>query len=207
MAKPFTSLTGVAAPMVEDNVDTDIIFPARFLLMMEKEGLGRYLFHDRRFHADGSENPEFVLNRPACRNAVIIVAGDNFGSGSSREHAVWSLEDFGVRCVIATGFGEIFAANCIRSGVLPAKVSRAEVDALAEAADHGPLTVDLEQMTITSPSGPPVRFEINPSSREALLNGWDDIDQILAQDREAIHQFEQKWAAQTPWLYEDLSND
>ncbi|MEX1147735.1 MAG: 3-isopropylmalate dehydratase small subunit [Sphingomonadales bacterium] len=203
MGKPFTILTGTAAPMVEDDIDTDIIFPARFLLMMEKEGLGKYLFHDRRFRQDGSENPDFLLNRSPYKDATIIVAGDNFGSGSSREHAVWSLEDHGVRCVIATGFGEIFATNCIRSGVLPATVTRSGIDALARAATDGPLTVDLEEQTITA-GELTVPFDINPSTRDALLNGWDDIDQILAEDGPAIDRFEQKRAAQTPWLYKDL---
>lgn len=204
MAKAFTTLTGVAAPLLEDDIDTDIIFPARFLLIMEKAGLGRYLFNDRRFDADGAEIADFVLNRPQFRSASILIAGDNFGCGSSREHAVWTLEDYGIRCVIAAGFGEIFAANCIRSGLLPARVTRAEAERLAAAAAAGPITVSLETRTITTADGSTVTFDIDPSSREALLHGWDDIDQILAQDSAAIEDYERKRAKDTPWLYEDL---
>ncbi|HEY8352924.1 MAG TPA: 3-isopropylmalate dehydratase small subunit [Sphingomonadales bacterium] len=204
MAKAFTTLTGVAAPLLEDDIDTDIIFPARFLLIMEKAGLGKYLFNDRRFDADGAEIADFVLNRPQFRSASILIAGDNFGCGSSREHAVWTLEDYGIRCVIAAGFGEIFAANCIRSGLLPARVTRAEAERLAAAAAAGPITVSLETRTITTADGATVSFDIDPSSREALLHGWDDIDQILAQDGAAIEDYERKRAKDTPWLYEDL---
>lgn len=204
MAKAFTTLTGVAAPLLEDDIDTDIIFPARFLLIMEKAGLGKYLFNDRRFDADGAEIADFVLNRPQFRSASILIAGDNFGCGSSREHAVWTLEDYGIRCVIAAGFGEIFAANCIRSGLLPARVTRAEAERLAAAAAAGPITVSLETRTITTADGATVSFDIDPSSREALLHGWDDIDQILAQDSAAIEDYERKRAKDTPWLYEDL---
>lgn len=203
MSEPFTTLTGVAAALVEDNVDTDVIFPARFLLLMEKKGLGRYLFHDRRFGPGGEPIADFVLNREPYSSATILISRDNFGSGSSREHAVWSIADYGIRCVIASGFGEIFAGNCIRNGVLPALVDHAAVAPLAELAAQGPLTVDLREQTIRGASGEPVPFSISASDRESLLNGWDDIDRILAQEADAIRKFEQRQSTRFPWLYED----
>jgi len=207
MGTPFTTLTGVAAPLMEDDIDTDIIFPARFLLRMEKEGLDQYLFHDRRFNADGKAVEDFILNRAAFNTATILIAGDNFGSGSSREHAVWSLAVYGIRCVIAGSFGEIFAANCIRNGILPAKVDHGRLQGLAELAEQGPFTVDLKDSVIRPPNSPPVPFEIDASKREALLNGWDDIDQILAQDSNAIRAYEQDRSASQPWLFKDLTDD
>lgn len=207
MGTPFKALTGVAAPLMEDDIDTDIIFPARFLLRMEKEGLDQYLFHDRRFDADGKVVADFILNRTPFDTATILIAGDNFGSGSSREHAVWSLAVYGIRCVIAGSFGEIFAANCIRNGILPAKVAHDRLQALAELAEQGPFTVDLQDTVIGLPNGTTVPFEIDASKREALLNGWDDIDQILAQDSNAIRAYEKDRSASQPWLFKDLTND
>lgn len=203
MSEPFTTLTGTAAPILEDNIDTDVIFPARFLLLMEKQGLGRYLFHDRRFGPDGAKVADFVLNRSQYSEATILISADNFGSGSSREHAVWSLADYGIRCVIASGFGEIFAANCVRNGILPARVDRAAVDLLAGQAQQGPLTVDLISRSIRVPTGASISFSVTESDRESLLNGWDDIDRILAQESDAIRRFEARQSEQFPWLYQD----
>jgi 3-isopropylmalate/(R)-2-methylmalate dehydratase small subunit len=203
MSQAFTTLTGVAAALVEDNIDTDVIFPARFLLLMEKQGLGRYLFHDRRFGPAGEPIADFVLNREPYSNATILISRDNFGGGSSREHAVWSIADYGIRCVIASGFGEIFAGNCIRNGILPALVDRAAVATLAELAEQGPLTVDLREQAIRGVTGTPIPFSISASDRESLLNGWDDIDRILAQEAEAIRGFEQRKSTRFPWLYQD----
>jgi 3-isopropylmalate/(R)-2-methylmalate dehydratase small subunit len=203
MSQAFTTLTGVAAALVEDNIDTDVIFPARFLLLMEKQGLGRYLFHDRRFDSSGEPIADFVLNREPFSNATILISRDNFGGGSSREHAVWSIADYGIRCVIASGFGEIFAGNCIRNGILPALVDRTVVATLAELAEQGPLTVDLREQTIRGVSGTTIPFSISASDRESLLNGWDDIDRILAQEAEAIRGFEQRQSTRFPWLYQD----
>lgn len=203
MSEPFTTLTGTAAPLVEDNIDTDVIFPARFLLLMEKEGLGRFLFHDRRFVAKGEPAPDFVLNRAPYSEAKILVSRDNFGGGSSREHAVWAIADYGIRCVIASGFGEILAGNCIRNGVLPALVEHSDVAMLAELAEQGPLVVDLRNQSIRGASGEPIPFSISPSDRESLLNGWDDIDRILAQEADAIRAFEERQSVQFPWLHQD----
>lgn len=207
MGTPFTTLTGIAAPLMENDIDTDIILPARFLLRMEKEGLDRYLFHDRRFNADGEVIEGFILNRAPFNTARILIAGDNFGSGSSREHAVWSLAVYGIRCVIAGSFGEIFAANCIKNGILPAKVEHTCLQELAELAEQGPFTVDLPEIAIYPPSGPSVSFSIGASKREALLNGWDDIDQILAQDNQSIGHYEREHSARQPWLFKDISAD
>lgn len=203
MAEPFKRLTGIAAPIVEDDVDTDVIYPARFLVLMEKQGLGRYLFHDRRFGPDGTRKADFVLNREPYAAATILISRDNFGSGSSREHAVWALADYGIRCVIASSFGEIFAANCVRNGILPARVPRSAVQPLAEQTERGPFTVDLVRQSIDLPDGVSVPFSIAPSDRESLLNGWDDIDRILALESDAIERFEADRAARFPWLYQD----
>lgn len=203
MNKPFTKLTGTAAPIIEDGIDTDVIFPARFLLRMEKQGLGQYLFHDHRFGPDGKKIETFVLNRAPFADATILISGDNFGSGSSREHAVWSIADHGIRCVIASSFGEIFAANCIRNGILPARVDRDTIPRLATAAADGALTVDLVSTTISLPDGTTMPFSLPPSDREALLNGWDDIDQILALESEYIQEFERRQSQKCQWLYTD----
>lgn len=203
MAEPFTTLTGIAAPFVEDNIDTDVIFPARFLLLMEKQGLGRYVFHDRRLGPDGKPVADFVLNQAPYSEATILIARDNFGSGSSREHAVWALADDGIRCVIASGFGEIFAANCVRNGILPARVDRSAVALLAEQARLGALTVDLQSQNIRLPGAASIAFDIAPSDRESLLNGWDDIDRILALESDAIQRFEATQSTKFPWLYQD----
>lgn len=204
MGTAFTKVTGVAAPFIEDGIDTDVIFPARFLLLMEKGILGRHLFQDRRYGPNGEVIADFVLNKPQFENATILISRENFGGGSSREHAVWSLAEYGFRCVIACGFGEIFAANCIRNGVLPARVDRAAVEKLAAEADGRAFTVDLEAKTITLPSGDKVAFEITESDRAALLNGWDDIDQILALESDAIKAYEARKSKIYPWVFGDL---
>ena len=200
--EPFTSITGTAAAIAEENIDTDIVFPARFLLLTQREGLGRYAFHDRRFNGDGSEVPEFVLNQARFRDAKIIVAGANFGSGSSREQAVWALHGFGIRVVIAPSFGEIFAGNCLRNGMLalsfPAEVC-AKLGFAAEASL--PFTVDLEAQIVKVIGMEQLPFAISPERREALLNGWDETDQILNRFGADITAFEASQRTVQPWLY------
>lgn len=201
---PFTRLFGTAAPLLEENVDTDIIFPARFLLITERQGLGRYAFHDRRFDANGREISAFVLNREPWRGSPILVGGANFGSGSSREQAVWALLGRGIRCVVAPSFGEIFYGNCLRNGVLPIVLSDAAVAAgvtAAAVAGHM-LVVDLETQTIAIPDSTPVPFEIAPEQRLALLNGWDETDLVLNGHSADIALFEARQHRVQPWLYE-----
>lgn len=199
----FTVLTSVAAPLPEADIDTDIIFPARFLLLLDKAGLGKHLFHERR-HAPGGAATDFVLNTPPFDAASILVADANFGSGSSREQAVWALADFGIRCVIAPSFGEIFYSNCFKNGVLPIVLSGETHDNTMAAARSGqPLTIDLEQQTVMLPNGPAIRFEIDPYRRRALLLGLDEIGGILADDADAIDAYEAKQRQQTPWSFLD----
>ena len=181
---PFTTLTGVAAPMPQDNIDTDVIFPARFLLITARDGLGTYAFHDRRTDAD------YVLNQPAFRDPPFLVAGDNFGSGSSREQAVWALTGLGVRCVIAPGFGEIFHGNCLRNGLLPITLAADCVARLLDAAAaQETFTVDLSAQTLTV-SGDILVFDITPERKAALLNGWDETSLLLTSHAAAIDAFE-----------------
>jgi 3-isopropylmalate/(R)-2-methylmalate dehydratase small subunit len=198
----FTTLTGVAAPLPIDNVDTDMIIPKQYLKTVKRTGLGKGLFAEARYRDDGSENPDFVLNKPAYRNAKIIVAGDNFGCGSSREHAPWALLDFGVRCVIATDFADIFYNNCFKNGVLPIKVSREDLAKLLDDAERGAnatLTVDLPAQEIRGPDGGVVRFEIDPFRKRCLTEGLDDIGLTLI-ERPAIERFETLSAEARPWL-------
>ena len=198
----FTTLTGVAAPLPIDNVDTDMIIPKQYLKTIRRTGLGAGLFAEMRYLDDGSENTDFVLNKPAYRNAKIIVAGDNFGCGSSREHAPWALLDFGVRCVIAAGFADIFYNNCFKNGVLPIKVSRADLAKLLDDAERGAnatLTVDLPAQEIRGPDGGVVRFEIDPFRKRCLIEGLDDIGLTLI-EAPAIEAHEKKMAAARPWL-------
>ncbi len=200
---PFTRLSGTAAPLPEENVDTDIIFPARFLLITERHGLGRYAFHDRRFDGSGAEIADFVLNREPWRDAPILIAGANFGSGSSREQAVWTLLGHGIRCVIAPSFGEIFHGNCLRNGVLPIVLPESIVATLMTAAQDGlTLVVDLETQTIASQGLPPLSFTIVPEQRLALLNGWDETHLILYARGAEIAAFEDRQKRVQPWLYE-----
>ena len=174
----FTKLTGVAAPMDMINVDTDMVIPKQFLKTVKRDGLGKHLFHEMRYNEDGSENPEFVLNKPAYRNAQIIVAGDNFGCGSSREHAPWALKDFGIKCVISTSFADIFYNNSFKNGMLLIKVSKEDLDKLMDDAQRGAnatLTIDLENQVITGPDGGEVKFDLDEFKKHCLFNGLDDI--------------------------------
>ncbi|MEI6559323.1 MAG: 3-isopropylmalate dehydratase small subunit [Rhodospirillaceae bacterium] len=199
----FTKLRGVAAPLSLINVDTDMIIPKQFLKTIKRTGLGRNLFDEMRYRADGSESPDFVLNRPAYRTASILVTGENFGCGSSREHAPWALLDFGIRCVIAPSFADIFYNNCFKNGILPITLPREKVDLLMADAERGAnaiVTVDLEQQVITGPDGGTINFSIDPFRRHCLLNGLDDIGLTL-QQAGAINAFETKQMAGQPWLW------
>ncbi|RXT52894.1 3-isopropylmalate dehydratase small subunit [Bosea sp. Tri-44] len=176
--QPFTTLTSTPAPLKVINVDTDMIIPKQYLKTIKRTGLGTALFSEMRYKEDGSENPDFVLNQPAYRKSEILVAGDNFGCGSSREHAPWALLDFGIRCVISTSFADIFYNNCFKNGILPIVVSQGDLDKLFDDADRGSnatLTVDLQNQSIKGPDGGEVRFEIDPFRKHCLLNGLDDI--------------------------------
>ena len=200
--QPFTTLSGVAAPLPMVNVDTDMIIPKQFLKTIKRTGLGTGLFADQRYLDDGSENPDFVLNKPAYRNAKIVVAGDNFGCGSSREHAPWALLDYGIRCVISTSFADIFYNNCFQNGILPAKVSAEDLAKLMDDASRGAnatLTVDLEKQEIRGPDGGVVKFEIDGFRKQCLLNGLDDIG-VAMQKGDKISTFEQKTRGDRPWI-------
>ncbi len=199
----FTRLTAVAAPLPMANVDTDMIIPKQFLKTIRRTGLGKSLFYDLRYRPDGSENPDFVLNRPAYRNAGILIAGENFGCGSSREHAPWALLDFGIRCVIAPSFADIFYNNCFKNGILPIKLAPAEIALLLEDAERGAnatVTIDLEKQEITGPDGGLIRFDIDPFRKHCLLNGLDDIGLTL-EKAPAIDAFEAAQRTERPWLY------
>jgi len=200
--RKFTTLTGVAAPLPMINVDTDKIIPKQYLKTIERTGLGKGLFAEMRYKEDGSENPDFVLNKPAYRNAKIIVAGENFGCGSSREHAPWALADFGIGCVISTSFADIFYNNSFKNGMLLIKVSREDIEKLFDDAERGAnatLTIDLEQQEIRGPDGGVVHFDIDPYLKHCLINGLDDIG-LTEQKREFIEKFEAKATAERPWL-------
>ncbi|MCA2410601.1 3-isopropylmalate dehydratase small subunit [Rhizobium leguminosarum bv. viciae 248] len=197
----FVKLTGVAAPLPVVNVDTDMIIPKDYLKTIKRTGLGTGLFAEARYNEDGSENPDFVLNKPAYRDAKILVAGDNFGCGSSREHAPWALLDFGIRCVISTSFADIFYNNCFKNGILPIKVSQEDLGKLMDDASRGSnaiLTVDLENLEITGPDGGLIKFDLDEFKRHCLLNGLDDIGLTLEKGK-AIDSFEKKNAASHPW--------
>jgi 3-isopropylmalate/(R)-2-methylmalate dehydratase small subunit len=197
----FTVLEGVAAPMRVINVDTDMIIPKQYLKTIKRTGLGKGLFSEQRYKDDGSENPDFVLNKPAYRNAKVIVAGDNFGCGSSREHAPWALADYGIRCVISTSFGDIFYNHCFKNGLLPIRVSPEDLEKLFDDADRGAnstLTVDLEKQEIRGPDGGVVKFEIDAFRKHCLLNGLDDIG-LTQQKRSKIVGYEQKAHEARPW--------
>lgn len=199
----FDRIKSVAAPLAEADVDTDIIFPARFLLLLDKAGLGKHLFHERRHRPDGSTT-DFVLNQPPYDEAKILVADSNFGSGSSREQAVWALSDFGIRCIIAPSFGEIFYNNCFKNGVLPIVVTPEQhAQIMAAARSGGDFAVDLEAQTIMLPNGPAMPFDIDPYRRRALLLGLDEIGSILADDADDIAAFEAKRRREAPWLQLD----
>lgn len=200
--QPFTTLTGIAAPMPLVNIDTDMIIPKQFLKTIHRSGLGKNLFDEMRYNADGSENPDFVLNKAAWRGAEIIVAGDNFGCGSSREHAPWALLDYGIRAVISTSFADIFYNNCFQNGILPIKLPADAVNALMEDASRGAnarMTVDLEAQTVTSSDGQVFSFEIDPHRKHSLLNGLDDIG-LTMEKSAAIDSFEAQMAQARPWV-------
>jgi len=197
----FTKLTGVAAPLPIVNVDTDMIIPKDYLKTIKRTGLSTGLFAEMRFNEDGTENPDFVLNKPAYRKAQILVAGDNFGCGSSREHAPWALLDFGIRCVISTSFADIFYNNCFKNGILPIKVSQEDLDKLMDDASRGAnatLTVDLEEMEIRGPDGGVITFELDEFKRHCLLNGLDDIG-LTMEKAPSIDTFEKANAESRPW--------
>jgi 3-isopropylmalate/(R)-2-methylmalate dehydratase small subunit len=198
----FTSLTGVAAPLEIMNVDTDMIIPKQYLKTIKRTGLGQGLFAELRYREDGSENPDFVLNKPAYRNAKILLALDNFGCGSSREHAPWALIDFGIRCVISTSFADIFYNNCFKNGILPIKVSPKDLAKLMDNAKrcaNATLSVDLEAQEIRGPDGGVISFETDPFRKHCLLHGLDDIGLTL-QKAESIAAFEAKASAKRPWI-------
>ncbi|UFS65830.1 3-isopropylmalate dehydratase small subunit [Paracoccus denitrificans] len=198
----FTTLTGIAAPMPLVNIDTDMIIPKQFLKTIHRSGLGKNLFDEMRYNPDGSEIPDFVLNQPAYRESQIIVAGDNFGCGSSREHAPWALLDFGIRCVISTSFADIFYNNCFKNGILPIVMPQEVVDVLMEDAKKGAnarMTVDLENLSVTTSDGQSFPFELDPFRRHCLLNGLDDIG-LTMEKAGAIDTYEAQMAQSRPWV-------
>src|SRR6266568_4110861 len=198
----FTTLEGVAAPLKMINVDTDMIIPKQYLKTIKRTGLGKGLFAEQRYKDDGSENPDFILNKPAYRNSKVLVAGDNFGCGSSREHAPWALLDFGIRCVISTSFGEIFYNNCFKNGVLPIKVSPENLEKLFDDAERGAnatLTIDLPKQEIRGPDGGTIKFDIDPHRKHLMLNGLDDIGLTMVKESK-IDSFEEKSKSTRPWL-------
>jgi 3-isopropylmalate/(R)-2-methylmalate dehydratase small subunit len=198
----FETLTGVAAPLNIVNIDTDMIIPKQFLKTIKRTGLGKSLFFEMRYTQEGQELPEFVLNKPAYRKAEILVAGDNFGCGSSREHAPWALLDFGIRCVISTSFADIFYNNCFKNGILPITVSPDDLRKLMDDAERGAnatMTIDLPNQEIRGPDGGKIKFDIDPFRKHCLLNGLDDIGLTL-EKAASIDAFEKKQAASQAWL-------
>jgi 3-isopropylmalate/(R)-2-methylmalate dehydratase small subunit len=197
----FTTLSGVAAPMSQVNIDTDMIIPKQHLKTIKRTGLGKHLFDEMRYNDDGSENEDFVLNQPAYRDAKIIVAGDNFGCGSSREHAPWAILDFGVRCVISTSFADIFYSNCFKNGILPIVLPQQDVDKLMDDANRGAnavVTVNLEAQEITGPDGGTVNFDLDPFRKHCLLNGLDDIG-LTMEKSSRVDSFEASRKQEHPW--------
>ncbi|WP_086464037.1 3-isopropylmalate dehydratase small subunit [Oceanibaculum nanhaiense] len=198
----FTTLTGIAAPLPMVNIDTDMIIPKQFLKTIKRTGLGQFLFDEMRRDSNGKENPDFVLNREPYTKAEILVAGDNFGCGSSREHAPWALLDFGIRAVIAPSFADIFFNNCFKNGILPIRLPQEIVDQLTEDAKLGGnarITVDLEKQEITRPNGEKIAFEVDAFRKHCLLNGLDDIGLTLQKDQK-IAGYEEKLALSQPWI-------
>ena len=199
--KKFDALTAVAAPLPLINVDTDMIIPARFLKTIKRTGLGKSLFYTLRYDEDGGEREDFVLNKPAYKDAEILVTGNNFGCGSSREHAPWALGDFGIRCVIAPDFADIFYSNSFKNGILLVKLPQEDVDKLMEGAERGAnatVTVDLENQEIQGPDGGVIPFDVDPFKKHCLLNGLDDIGLSLEKE-DQINAFEEKQRAAQPW--------
>ena len=198
----FTTLTGVAAPLEMINVDTDMIIPKQYLKTLGRTGLGKALLQELRFDEQGKERPDFVLNKPAYRRSKILVAGDNFGCGSSREHAPWALMDFGIRCVISTSFADIFFNNCFQNGILAIKVKPDELEKLMDDAKRGAnatMTVDLENQEIKGPDGGTIKFEVDSFRKHCLLNGLDDIG-LTMQKEKSITSFEDKVKTERPWM-------
>ena len=198
----FKPINSSAAPLAIINIDTDMIIPKDYLKTIKRTGLGKGLFAEMRFNEDGSENPDFILNKPAYRNAEILVAGDNFGCGSSREHAPWALLDYGIKCVISTSFADIFYNNCFKNGILPIIVTQQQLDALMEDAERGSnatLSVDLESQTINGPDGGEIKFDIDPNRKHRLLEGIDDIGESL-QKKKSIDAYEEKIGETRPWV-------
>ncbi|MEL6103374.1 MAG: 3-isopropylmalate dehydratase small subunit [Pseudomonadota bacterium] len=198
----FTNLTGIAAPMPLVNIDTDMIIPKQFLKTIKRSGLGVNLFDEMRYDDDGNEIPDFVLNQPQYRDAEILVAGDNFGCGSSREHAPWAIKDFGIRCVIAPSFAEIFHNNCFKNGILPIALPQEQVDVLMKDAEKGSnarIVVDLEAQTVTTSDGETFTFEVDPFKKHCLLEGLDDIG-LTMEKASSIDSFETKVASERPWV-------
>ena len=198
----FTKLRGVAAPFNMINIDTDKILPKQFLKTIKRSGLGKHLFTELRYTDDGSENPDFVLNKPSYRDSNIIVAGDNFGCGSSREHAPWALLDFGIKCIISTSFADIFYNNCFKNGILPIVVTKRQLNQLMEDAENGAnsvLDIDLESQEITRPDGEKVHFEIDEFRKHCLINGLDDIGLTMEKENN-IDKFEKRRVAEQPWI-------
>jgi len=198
----FTALTGIAAPLPLINVDTDMIIPKQFLKTIKRSGLGVNLFDEMRYDLDGKEIPDFVLNKPQYRSAEILVAGDNFGCGSSREHAPWAIKDFGIRCVIAPSFADIFYNNCFKNGILPVVLPQEQVDVLmkdAEKGENARITVDLENQTVTGSDGQTFEFEVDAFRKRCLLEGLDDIS-LTMEKAEVIDRYEARAAQARPWV-------
>lgn len=198
----FEKMTAIAAPMPLINIDTDMIIPKQFLKTIKRSGLGVSAFHEMRYQMDGTENPDFILNQGAYRNANIIVAGDNFGCGSSREHAPWALLDFGVRCVISTSFADIFYNNCFKNGILPVIVTDEELNLLMNDAEKGSnarMVIDLESQLIETSDGEVIKFDVDQHRKHCLINGLDDIG-LTMEKMESIDLFEKKMAKNTPWI-------
>ncbi|MCU9836141.1 3-isopropylmalate dehydratase small subunit [Ruegeria sp. WL0004] len=198
----FEKLQGIAAPMPLINIDTDMIIPKVFLKTIKRSGLGVNLFDEMRYNDDGSENPDFVLNKPQYRDAEILVAGDNFGCGSSREHAPWAIKDFGIKCVISTSFADIFFNNCFKNGILPIVLPQEQIDTLMKDAEKGAnarMTIDLEAQEITTSDGETIPFEVDAFKKHCLLNGLDDIG-LTMEKAAAIDTFESQSAQSRPWV-------
>jgi len=198
----FENISGVAAPMPLINIDTDMIIPKQFLKTIKRSGLGVNLFDEMRYDADGNEVADFVLNQPAYRKAEIIVAGDNFGCGSSREHAPWALKDFGISVVISTSFADIFYSNCFKNGILPVVLPKEAIDVLMEDAGKGEnarIAVDLENQTVSATDGTEFAFEVDAFKKHCLLNGLDDIG-LTMQKVDSIDTFEKNYSKSMPWV-------
>ena len=198
----FEKLTGIAAPLPLINIDTDMIIPKQFLKTIKRSGLGVNLFDEMRYDDDGNENPDFVLNQTQYRETEILVAGDNFGCGSSREHAPWAIKDFGIRCVIAPSFADIFYNNCFKNGILPIALPQEAVDVLMKDAEKGSnarMTIDLEEQTVTTSDGESFSFEVDPFKRQCLLEGLDDIGLTMANEA-SIDSYESRASQERPWV-------